>query len=161
MSFLASIDGTGYEVLTSLVVANVAAQVIKTIIFAFEHRRADMRMLFTTGGMPSSHSSSVVAMATSVGLLEGFDSTLFAIALALAVVVMYDSAGVRRAAGKQAAVLNQIVSELLSEQHKLSGAKLKELLGHSPNEVILGALLGFGVSYGLRALIESNLVYST
>ncbi|MDD9897562.1 MAG: divergent PAP2 family protein [Candidatus Melainabacteria bacterium] len=158
MSFLESINGNGYEVMTALVIANVSAQVLKTILFAIQHRSADLRMLFTTGGMPSSHSSSVVAMATTVALLEGLSSTITAIAISVAVVVMYDSAGVRRAAGKQAAVLNQIVSELLSEQHKLSGAKLKELLGHSPKEVIAGALLGFGVSYGLRYLIETSIV---
>lgn len=158
MSFLAKIDSTGYEVLTALVIANVAAQIIKTLIFAMKHKKADLRMLFTTGGMPSSHSASVVAMATTIGLLNGFDSTIFALATAFAIVVMYDSAGVRRAAGRQAAVLNSILAELVSETHSLSGAKLKELLGHSPKEVLLGAILGFLVSYGLRELILSVVV---
>jgi uncharacterized protein len=132
MSFLAKIDSTGYEVLTALVIANVTAQIIKTIVFAMQHKKADLRMLFTTGGMPSSHSSSVVAM--------------------------YDSAGVRRAAGKQAAVLNSILAELVSDTHHLSGAKLKELLGHSPKQVIIGGFLGFLVSYLLREAILSGVV---
>ena len=139
MSFLESINSTGYEVLTALVLANVIAQVLKTVIFALQNKKPDLRMLFTTGGMPSSHSSSVVAMASSIGFIEGFDSISFALASTFAIVVMYDSAGVRRAAGRQAAVLNSIMSELMSEKHKLSGATLKELLGHSPKEVLVGA----------------------
>ncbi len=153
MSYLETIDSTGYEVLTALVAANVIAQVLKTLIHALQHKQPDMRMLFTTGGMPSSHSASVVAMATSVGLIEGFSSIAFALASTFAIVVMYDSAGVRQAAGKQARVLNNIVKELLSPEHTLSGAKLKELLGHSPKEVLAGAILGILVSYGLRYLI--------
>ena len=150
MSFLETINSTGYEVLTSLVVANVTAQVLKTLIHAMQHKQPDMRMLVTTGGMPSSHSASVVAMATSVGLIEGFSSISFALACTLAIIVMYDSAGVRQAAGKQARVLNSIVKELLSAEHTLSGAKLKELLGHSPKEVFVGAVLGVLVSFWLR-----------
>ncbi len=153
MSYLETIDSTGSEVLTSLVAANVIAQVLKTLIHALQHKQPDLRMLFTTGGMPSSHSASVVAMATSVGLIEGFSSISFALAATLAIIVMYDSAGVRQAAGKQARVLNSIVKELLSHEHTLSGAKLKELLGHSPKEVLAGAILGILVSYGLRYLI--------
>ncbi|MDA0771935.1 MAG: divergent PAP2 family protein [Cyanobacteria bacterium] len=158
MSFLAKIDSTGYEVLTALVIANVTAQIIKTIVFAMQHKKADLRMLFTTGGMPSSHSSSVVAMATTIGFLHGFESTIFALATTFAIVVMYDSAGVRRAAGKQAAVLNSILAELVSDTHHLSGAKLKELLGHSPKQVIVGGFLGFLVSYLLREAILSGVV---
>ncbi len=156
MSYLETIDCTGYEVLTSLVAANVIAQVLKTSIHALQHKQPDLRMLFTTGGMPSSHSASVVAMATSVGLIEGFSSISFALAATLAIIVMYDSAGVRQAAGKQARVLNSIVKELLSAEHTLSGAKLKELLGHSPKEVLAGAILGILVSYGLRYLVISG-----
>lgn len=157
MSFLELINGNGYEVLTALVVANIIAQVLKTAIYALRHKTPDLRMLFTTGGMPSSHSASVMAMATTIGLLEGFDSISFALALAFAIIVMYDSAGVRQAAGKQARVLNNIVSELLSPEHKLSGAKLKELLGHSPKEVLVGGILGILISLGLRYWILHSL----
>lgn len=158
MSYLANINSTGYEVITSLVVANISAQIIKTLIFAMQHRKPDLRMLFTTGGMPSSHSASVVAMATTIGYLNGFDSSIFALATTFAIVVMYDSAGVRRAAGRQAAVLNSIVAELVSKEHKLSGDKLKELLGHSPKEVLVGGILGFFIAYGLRQLILLSVV---
>ena len=157
MSFLETIDSTGYEVITSLVAANVIAQVLKTIIYAIRFKKLDPRMLVTTGGMPSSHSSSIVAMACSVGLIEGFSSLYFALAFAVSAVVLYDSAGVRRAAGRQATVLNKIIQELFSEEHKLSGAKLKELLGHSPKEVLVGSFLGILVSMGIRWLVVNSL----
>jgi uncharacterized protein len=153
MSFLEIINHNGYEVITSLVVANVIAQVIKTLIFAAQNGFLDTRMLVTTGGMPSSHSASVVAMATTVGQLEGFESIAFALAVTFSVVVMYDSAGVRRAAGKQAAILNRIISELVSDTHKVKEGRLKELLGHSPKEVFVGAVLGVLISIALRSLI--------
>lgn len=153
MSFLAQINANGYEVLVALVVANVIAQVIKTLIFAITTRSLDLRMLVTTGGMPSSHSSSVVALATTIGLLQGWDSIIFAFALAFAIVVMYDSAGVRRSAGRQAAILNHIVQELFSHDHKVAEGRLKELLGHSPKEVLCGAVLGVLVSLALRQVI--------
>lgn len=157
MSFLETIDSTGYEVITSLVVANVSAQLVKTIVYAMRYKKLDLRMLVTTGGMPSSHSASIVAMASSVGLIEGFNSMEFALAFSLAAVVLYDSAGVRRAAGRQAAVLNKIIQELFSEEHKLSGAKLKELLGHSPKEVLVGSFFGALISMALRWIIVQSL----
>ena len=95
--------------------------------------------------MPSSHSSFMMAMTTSVGLLSGFNSVAFAIALTVTLVVMYDAAGLRRAVGRQASVLNQIVAEIFSEHPHLSSQKFKELLGHTPVEVFIGALLGSAV----------------
>lgn len=156
MSFLEIINGNGYEVLTALVVSNVTAQVLKTGIFAIKNGFLDLRMLVTTGGMPSSHSSSVVGMATTVGLLEGFSTITFSLACTVAIIVMYDSAGVRRAAGKQAAILNRMIAELMSEEHKVKAGRLKELLGHSPKEVLAGAVLGALISFGLRYLIAAN-----
>lgn len=153
MSFLATIKGNGYEVITALVVANVTAQVLKTVYYAIEQKTLDLTMLTTTGGMPSSHSSSVMAMSTSIALIEGMDSTAFAIAFCLSAVVMYDSAGVRRSAGKQAEVLNQIIEEVFSEDKELGSGRLKELLGHSPFEVLVGALLGVAVSFALRSYL--------
>jgi len=95
--------------------------------------------------MPSSHAALVVSLATSIGLQEGFNSPIFALSLVVALVVMYDAAGVRRAAGKQAAVLNEIVAELQS-LHTIREEKLIELLGHTPVEVIAGAALGIIIS---------------
>jgi acid phosphatase family membrane protein YuiD len=151
MSFYEKINSNGYEVLFSLVLSNIIAQVLKTIIFAIRNKNTDLRMLFTTGGMPSSHSSSVTAMATTVGLIRGFDSVEFALACAFSIVVMYDSAGIRRSAGKQAAVLNRIINDIfIDEKHKMKEGRLKELLGHSPFEVIAGALLGIFVAFILH-----------
>lgn len=102
--------------------------------------------------MPSSHSALVSALATSVGLWEGFSSTAFAISLIFALIVMYDAAGVRRAASMQARILNQILEELF-QGHPVSEKRLWELLGHTPFEVLVGALIGVTVSsifYWLR-----------
>lgn len=126
-------------------VACLLAQLIKFVTTFVKKGRPDFRILTTTGGMPSSHTSLVTGLATSVGLQTGFGSVTFDIALALAFVVMYDAAGVRQAAGKQAKVLNKIMFEL---QHSLSFREehLKELLGHTPLEVIAGAALGILVA---------------
>ncbi len=117
------------------------AQIVKALLFALRRRRFDFRWLITTGGMPSSHSASVMALSTLVGLQEGWDSPLFGVTLYFSVIVMYDAAGLRRAAGKQAAILNRIVDEL-SRTHAVPQERLMELLGHTPMEVLAGALMG-------------------
>jgi uncharacterized protein len=150
MSFLESIRGNGIEVIVSLVLANFTAQIFKTIYYSLKNKKIHLSMLINTGSMPSSHSSTVVAMASSIAMIEGFDSVSFAIAFCLAAVVMYDSAGVRRSAGRQAEMLNSIVQELFSDGHHLAGDKLKELIGHSPKEVLAGAALGLLVSLSIR-----------
>ncbi|HHY81438.1 MAG TPA: divergent PAP2 family protein [Clostridiales bacterium] len=121
------------------------AQFMKVIITIVWGKRLDLTRFVGSGGMPSSHSALVVSMATSIGYSEGFNSPLFALSVAVALVVMYDAAGVRRAAGKQAAVLNEIVAELQAHRG-ITEEKLKELLGHTPIEVIAGAILGIIVS---------------
>lgn len=117
------------------------AQLLKAFLFTIQRRRFDFRWLITTGGMPSSHSASVMALSTLVGLREGWGSPLFGVTLYFSVIVMYDAAGLRRAAGKQAAILNRIVEEL-SETHAVPQERLMELLGHTPMEVLAGAVLG-------------------
>jgi acid phosphatase family membrane protein YuiD len=103
--------------------------------------RWNLRRFVETGGMPSSHAASVAALSTAVGMEEGFRSTLFAVTLFFSLIVMYDAAGLRRAAGRQAAVLNRLIDEHF--KHPEEGAqKLMELLGHTPFEVLVGALLG-------------------
>ncbi len=107
----------------------------------FETRRWNLRRFVETGGMPSSHAASVAALSTSIGIQDGFRSPLFAATLYFSLVVMYDAAGLRRAAGRQAMVLNRLIEEHFS--HPEEGAqKLMELLGHTPFEVLVGALLG-------------------
>ncbi len=117
------------------------AQLLKVPIHYAVHRRIDLRLWVSAGGMPSSHSSLVCALATGVALTDGLTSPTFAICVALAMIVMYDAAGVRQAAGKQAAILNQIIDELF-QGHPISEQRLKELLGHTRFQVIVGALMG-------------------
>jgi hypothetical protein len=94
--------------------------------------------------MPSSHASIVMGLTTAVARQDGFRSSTFAIALILSLVVMYDAQGVRRAAGRQAEVLNRVIEDLFG-QRGFKEERLRELLGHTPTEVLVGALLGVGV----------------
>ncbi len=123
-----------------------AAQLIKILIELWKNKKLDARLLMSSGGMPSSHTSFVIAMSMSVGIEVGFDSAMFAICAIVSMVVMYDAAGVRRAAGKQAEVINMLVHSLENTGIKLD-KKLKELLGHSPIEVGAGGILGILVAY--------------
>ncbi|HEX9074483.1 MAG TPA: divergent PAP2 family protein [Anaerolineae bacterium] len=122
------------------------AQVLKVLIELIWRRKLDLRLLTSAGGMPSSHSAIVCALATAVGMHDGVSSSLFAISLVLAVVVMYDAAGVRRAAGVQARILNQIIDELF-QGHPISETRLRELIGHTPIQVFVGAALGIVLSW--------------
>ena len=142
---LGQIYGTGYEVILVAFSGIVTAQIIKFLLHLIIKRSMDLRLFTTTGGMPSSHSAGVMGLSTAVGLIQGFDSIEFAIALGYAFIVMYDAAGVRRAAGKQAACLNKIIMDLYNQDLQEAGGKLKELLGHTPMQVLVGAL--YGVAY--------------
>ena len=112
-------------------------------------------MFTTTGGMPSSHAAGVMGLSTTVGLINGFNSVEFAIALGFAFIVMYDAAGVRRAAGKQAACLNRIIMDVYKQELKEAGGKLKELLGHTPLQVFMGAIFGIIYSYYIHYTLFS------
>ena len=118
----------------------------KGFIAFFRTRRWNMRRFVETGGMPSSHSASVAALSTSVGLWHGFDTVLFSVTLYFSLIVMYDAAGLRRAAGRQAEVLNTLI-ERHFQQPERETQKLMELLGHTPLEVLVGAILGVGSSF--------------
>jgi len=122
------------------------AQVLKVTIDLLSKRKIDFRRLVSAGGMPSSHSAFVVALSTSVGFTQGFDSALFAVSATFAGIIMYDAAGVRRAVGIQAGILNDIVDDLYKHQ-PVREQKLKELIGHTPFEVFAGAVLGFLISW--------------
>lgn len=153
-NFLSNINGNGYEVIVSLIVANQIAQIFKTIRVAISKREFNLKLLFATGGMPSSHSSTVSAMATSIGLIEGFESTVFALAICFATVVMVDAAGLRRSASKQAKVLNKMMLEIFTKDMEFQPYRLKEFLGHTPVEVFAGSLLGIAVSLGLHYWLD-------
>ena len=141
------IANTGYEALSAGVLAAFFAQVIKFFIFTIKTKKVNFKIFTTTGGMPSSHSAGVMGLATSVGLISGFDSIVFAISIGFALITMYDAAGVRRAAGKTAACLNRMMDDFYKHDVQAIGGKLKELLGHTPFEVIMGALFGIAFAY--------------
>ena len=120
------------------------AQVLKVILYALHYKEFSFERFFGSGGMPSSHTSTVCGLAVGMARVYGLDSPLFAVSLILAIIVMYDATGVRRAAGEHARVLNQI---LFSDPEKMTPSQkaLKELLGHTPLEVLGGAILGIGL----------------
>jgi hypothetical protein len=133
------------QVLLVAIIACLVAQLCKLFVELTKNRKFNLRSLVTTGGMPSAHSAFVAALAAGVGQTVGWSSPEFAIALIFAVIVMYDAAGVRQAAGKQARILNQIIDELFSEK-EFNEDRLKELLGHTPFQVIVGLILGIAIS---------------
>lgn len=118
------------------------AQIIKCILYIIHNRSFDFQVLMSSGGMPSSHSATVTAMVTAAAKLCGTGSPEFAISFILAFIVMYDAAGVRRAAGEQAKVLNRIIADIQKGDTKYLDKNLKELIGHTPIQVFAGALFG-------------------
>ncbi len=127
--------------LVAPVLAWAIAQFIKFGAELLFRRRLNPRMLVSSGGMPSAHTALVVGLSAAVGRLEGPTSTSFAISVVFAAIVMYDAAGVRRAVGIQARILNQMLEEYFAEQ-RISEQRLRELVGHTPVQVLAGALLG-------------------
>jgi acid phosphatase family membrane protein YuiD len=125
-------------------VAWTIAQVAKVLLTSYRQRRLNLRVLAETGGMPSSHSAIVMGLTAAIGKYSGVGSAAFAIALIFTFVVMYDAAGLRRAAGRQAEVLNRLVEDLV-HMRGVQEQRLRELLGHTPLEVIVGAAIGLVV----------------
>lgn len=132
------------------IVGSISAQILKIIINYIYHKKVDFRIIFSTGGMPSSHAASVMALSTAVGIEEGFNSNIFAICLFFSFIVMYDAAGIRRAAGKQAEILNKILDDLYAGRR--ADERLRELLGHTPIEVFIGAIWGIIIALIMYAL---------
>lgn len=130
------------EIMWTAVLSWFVAQLLKVVFVFAEDRKLNFKRLVGSGGMPSSHSAFTVSLAMSVGFCEGFSSAAFAICFCMALVVMYDAAGVRRSAGQQAKILNRIVDEWGKGDFSDTEKKLKELLGHTPIEVVAGAVLG-------------------
>jgi hypothetical protein len=121
------------------------AQATKMLCGFSQTRRLDFRYLVSTGGMPSAHSASVAGLATAIGLTEGINSSIFALSIGFALIVLFDASTVRRATGLQASLLNEIIDELF-KAHRLSERKLKELLGHTRFEVFMGVVMGILVA---------------
>ena len=122
------------------------AQALKIPIHRIVEHEWDFSRFHGSGGMPSSHSSMVTAGAVAIGAVEGFGTPIFALAVAFAMIVMYDAAGVRRETGTQAAVINQILKDVLINGKQISDEELKELVGHTPLEVACGAVTGLIVA---------------
>lgn len=138
--------------LIAAISATVAAQVLKVILVLLTERRWALDRMLETGGMPSSHSATVTALAVTVGMVEGFGSTIFALAVVFAGIVMYDASGIRRAAGMHAQLINDLVQELAHLfDEGFQPKALKTLLGHTYPQVLVGALIGgfTGLWFGL------------
>lgn len=141
------VANNGLEALSCGILAAFTGQIIKFILFTVQTRKINFKIFTTTGGMPSTHSAAVIALSTIVGILEGFDSIVFAMSLGFSLIIMYDAAGLRRAAGKTAACLNKVMEEIYNHDLEAVGGKLKELLGHTPLEVWVGAAYGLVFAY--------------
>lgn len=133
-------------------IAWILNQSLKMIVFYITEKKWDIRRFTGAGGMPSTHSALSVCVATTIGLKEGWESPLFALAIVTSFIIMADAAGVRREAGEQAKVLNKIILEFF-EEIKLKDKRLKELVGHTPFEVIVGAFIGIIMAWVLSAII--------
>ena len=120
------------------------AQVLKIPTNLITEKRLDWKRILGSGGMPSSHTSFVVALTIMVGAVEGFGSALFAVSFTLAAIVMYDATGVRRETGTQAQVINKILRNVFIDGKPISEDNLKELVGHTPLQVLAGILIGIG-----------------
>lgn len=122
------------------------AQTLKVLFHLLVARKLDLRYWVSAGGMPSAHSALVASLATAIAIQEGLRSPLFALAVVFAIVVMFDAQGVRRATAIQAAILNEIIDELF-QGHPISEHHLRELLGHTPVQVFVGAALGVAIAW--------------
>ena len=121
---------------------------LKVLINLIREKQLDLRYFVVSGGMPSAHSATVCALATAVAITEGFDSVAFAVSAILAMVVLYDSAGVRRAVSQQSVILNRLMRELRTRRPRDELERdLRELIGHTPFQVIVGAALGFFIAW--------------
>ena len=137
-------------ILICAIIAYVTAQLLKFAICIVRERRFDIGLLIASGGMPSSHSSTVCALCVASARMYGLSSPYFAVSFVLAAIVMYDAAGVRRAAGEQAKLINRLVAELWEGKTDYVQKSLKELIGHTPLQVIGGAVLGIAVPFLYR-----------
>lgn len=135
--------------LITALTAWMLAQLVKPPVEYLRTRKWSLLYIFSAGGMPSSHSALMVAATMGIGLHEGFDVPAFTIALAISMIVLYDAAGVRREAGKHAEKINILIEELLTG-HPISEKELREVIGHTPLEVLGGIILGLIVSFAYK-----------
>ena len=132
--------------------AFLISQTAKVIIYYFKDKEFNIMHFFESAGMPSTHSAMSCSMSLMIGMSEGFNSPLFAIALIFTIIVLYDAMGVRFAAGQQAVVLNKIIEDIYSEKVS-EKEKMKELIGHTPFEVFIGGTIGIMVAILMYIII--------
>jgi len=140
------------KILIIALITWILNQSLKLLIFYITEKKWDIRRFIGAGGMPSTHSALSVCVATTIGIKEGWGSPLFALATVIAFIIMADAAGVRRETGEQAKVLNKIILEFFKEI-KLKDKRFKELVGHTPFEVIVGAFVGMVMAWILCTII--------
>lgn len=131
-----------YRAIILPISCGLTAQLLKIVAYYLKERRINLKRVTEPGGMPSSHSAAIVALCTVVGFESGIDSMVFAVTFLLSLVIMYEAAGVRRSAGEQAEVLNRMLEEFYHGR-RVSEGRLRELVGHTPFEVLVGAAMGF------------------
>lgn len=136
----------GNYILVSAVIGWFAAQFIKCVFYVAKNHKLSWTVIMASGGMPSSHSATVSALVVASAKLYGVGSAAFALAFVLAFIVMYDAAGVRRAAGEHAKVINRIATDISDGDENYLDKNLKELIGHTPLQVVVGSLLGIVIS---------------
>jgi acid phosphatase family membrane protein YuiD len=141
-------------VLIAALIAWSLAQVIKVPLEFLRTRRINWALLFSSGGMPSSHSALVAATAHGIGLYNGYDSPVFALAVSVAMIVIYDATGIRRQAGRHAALINAMINDLASG-HPLKQEHLREVLGHTPIQALAGTLMGILIAQIFWFLFQS------
>jgi hypothetical protein len=140
------------EIIIIAFITWVLNQSLKLIVFYATEKKWDIRRFVGAGGMPSTHSALSVCVATTIGIKEGWESPLFALAIVVAFIIMADAAGVRRETGEQAKVLNKIILEFFKEI-RIKDKRFKELVGHTPFEVIVGAFIGIAMAWILCTII--------
>lgn len=136
------------RILSITLIAWAFTQTIKVTLGVIREKKFNFSWFIGTGGMPSSHAAGATAMAVSSGLELGFSSPIFALAFVFAMVTMFDAQGVRRAAGEQAKILNKVIDDIYW-QGKIGSGQLKELLGHTPFQVLIGSIIGALIALGL------------
>jgi uncharacterized protein len=146
----------GNKILDVVFISMFAAQLYKFVSSSIIKKKMAWSRLWETGGMPSSHSSSVIALVTAVAITEGFKSIVFAISVVFSIVVMYDAAGIRKAAGEHAGIINQLTDFFsLKYDKRFHNEKLKELLGHSKLEVLVGAIVGLLIVLLMKGYLQA------
>jgi len=138
-------------VLMTTILSWIVAQALKVIIGVIREKRFNFKWFIGTGGMPSSHVAGMMSLATSIGFVCGFYSYQFAIAIVMALVVTFDAQGVRRTVGRQAEILNKILDDIYW-RGRVEEERLRELLGHTPIEVFVGAVIGILISVSFYKL---------